>query len=136
MQVDCIHCGEKDLEQERQDDCSCHISPPCSSCTDAPFVCRNCGEHTEYEPPEIPKYTYKTYEPIKLKTLDDLDRSKIDWVHTGKGGRSFHSIHGYCPEGTTSEDILKHLRIDNRPCLPKFGAFKSGGYFSLTYFID
>lgn len=136
MDIDCEYCGEKDIEQERQDSCSCHICPPCSACTDAPFVCRVCGEHTEYTPPPMPKSTYKPSIAYKPKTLGDLDRSKIDWIHTGKGGRSFHSIHGYTPEGTTQEDVLKNLRLQDRHCLPKFGSFQSGGYFSLTYFID
>lgn len=136
MQVNCDNCGEKDLEQIRQDGCSCHINPPCSACTDAPFVCSKCGEHTEYEAPEMPKQTYRPYTPPKVKTLADLDRAKIDWIHTGKGGRSFHSIHGYTPEGTTSQDVLKHLRLEGRPCMPKFGSFNSGGYFTLTYFTD
>ena len=26
------------------EDCSCHISPPCSACVDNPLVCDTCGE--------------------------------------------------------------------------------------------
>ena len=136
MQIDCEECGEKDLEQVRQDGCRCHISPPCSACTDAPFVCRKCGEHSDYEQPEPPKQTFKPYVTPPRKTLDDLDRTKIDWMHTGKGGRTFHDVHGYSPDGTSRDDILKHLRIESRPCMPRFKTFSPGGYFHLSYFID
>lgn len=135
--MDCKKCGEIDIQTERQLPCSCHIAPPCSSCTDAPFVCDKCGEIYEcdlstYEPSS-------NYEPIKFpkpRTLKDLDRAKIDWIHTGNGGRSFHDIHGYCPVGTTTNDILIHLRVKDRPSMPLFKSFKSGGYFHLSYFID
>jgi len=29
------------------ENCSCHISPPCAGCTNAPLVCSECGY--EYE---------------------------------------------------------------------------------------
>lgn len=28
-------------------DCSCHISPPCASCAEAPLVCNVCGWEVE-----------------------------------------------------------------------------------------
>lgn len=41
-------CGGT-LEYKRVDDCSCHISPPCNSCVDAPLVCDKCGHTIERE---------------------------------------------------------------------------------------
>ena len=35
------------LEYERVEDCYCHISPPCSSCVDAPLRCPKCGWEKE-----------------------------------------------------------------------------------------
>lgn len=29
------------------ENCTCHISPPCGSCTDNPLVCLVCGEEFE-----------------------------------------------------------------------------------------
>lgn len=133
--MDCKECGEKDLETERQRDCSCHISPPCSACTDAPYICRNCGEIYEIEHSTV-KSNYKPMPLPKRKTLKDLDRTKISWLHTGNGGKTFHDIHGYAPAGTTQKDLLDHMGLTNRPCLPRFKSFKSGGYFHLSYFID
>jgi hypothetical protein len=33
------------LNFERQGDCSCHISPPCSNCVTQPLVCNSCRDH-------------------------------------------------------------------------------------------
>lgn len=46
----CVHSDCDGLfEYIRQGQCSCHISPPCSSCVDAPLVCNKCGEYSEDE---------------------------------------------------------------------------------------
>lgn len=46
----CMHSDCDGLfEYIRQGQCSCHISPPCSSCVDAPLVCNKCGEYSEDE---------------------------------------------------------------------------------------
>lgn len=31
------------IEQEAEN-CSCHINPPCSECTDAGLICDKCGD--------------------------------------------------------------------------------------------
>lgn len=38
------------MEYIRQDDCSCHISPPCNVCVDAPLQCPVCGFIPEDRP--------------------------------------------------------------------------------------
>lgn len=48
--------------------CSCHIAPPCSACTDAGYTCDKCGHDTApYEEPEI-------YIPPKSHRVDRSDR--------------------------------------------------------------
>ncbi len=37
--------------QPRAGDCSCHISPPCSACVEAPLVCNECGDSSDDEEP-------------------------------------------------------------------------------------
>lgn len=32
-----------DLAYINEEGCSCHISPPCSNCVDAPLICDVCG---------------------------------------------------------------------------------------------
>ena len=41
------------LGYESVEDCSCHISPPCSACLENPLVCQTCSwtEGDEIEPP-------------------------------------------------------------------------------------
>jgi hypothetical protein len=39
---DKCECGGV-FEFIRQRPCSCHICPPCNSCTDAPLMCNKCG---------------------------------------------------------------------------------------------
>lgn len=31
-------------------ECRCHLSPPCSACTENPLVCLTCGEQPEEDP--------------------------------------------------------------------------------------
>lgn len=42
----CPECEQGELYFRRVEPCRCHISPPCSACTNAPLVCDNC-EHKE-----------------------------------------------------------------------------------------
>jgi len=44
------------------ENCSCHIAPPCSACTDAGYECEKCGFRTA-EPKEEPEYVET---PIKV----------------------------------------------------------------------
>lgn len=39
----CPHCGTS-VRWKEPECCSCHISPPCSACVNAPLECPNCGE--------------------------------------------------------------------------------------------
>lgn len=48
MNIDkCENCGHDHLEPEPVENCSCHISPPCHRCVDAPMVCQAC-DHEHY----------------------------------------------------------------------------------------
>lgn len=40
---DCPVCGKGTMEWPETVDCACHISPPCSRCTDKELTCNNCG---------------------------------------------------------------------------------------------
>lgn len=57
----CPQCLEGTLEYVRHGDCSCHISPPCSACTDAPLTCDFCGETFEEDREQYVerKYEYR-----------------------------------------------------------------------------
>jgi hypothetical protein len=44
----CPSCCQGVMEYQTDGDCSCHINPPCSSCTDSVLRCSQC----DYEPVE------------------------------------------------------------------------------------
>lgn len=46
----CPVCAAEDLTVARSGDCSCHISPPCGSCTDAALECTTCGARSDDAP--------------------------------------------------------------------------------------
>ena len=91
------------LEYVRQTSCSCHINPPCSACTDAPLVCGICEEEIE----TVFKMTSEKPWDIKIKTLADLDKTKIDSV--SQSHPRGQMLVGVYPEGTTMKDIEKHI---------------------------
>lgn len=46
-------CGEGIMGYEGVENCSCHISPPCTSCLENPLVCLECGYDPEDTNQEI-----------------------------------------------------------------------------------
>lgn len=46
----CPSCAKGSM-QYMSENCSCHISPPCGSCVDAPLECDSCGEAVEKQTP-------------------------------------------------------------------------------------
>lgn len=93
--------------------CSCHVNPPCSYCTTPKEYCPACGwdakeeQDEEYlnKPNEIIK---NIFQPVKYKTIKDLDKTKIDWIiklHT-----HFSMIcEGVYPPGISIEEIRKKV---------------------------
>lgn len=95
----CPECHEGSMEIPRSKNCSCHISPPCSSCTDRLLTCDSCG--WEYEP-EV--------EPIPPPTQaerDGWERYQADWEaarqrgHTLPSGGRIFDIHIDGSSGST-----------------------------------
>ena len=68
----------------RVENCACHISPPCSACTDNRLTCNECG-WTDDSPEE----TYIPVAPgLSMRELRPrpLDNTRVDWrakLHTG-----------------------------------------------------
>jgi hypothetical protein len=119
--------------------CSCHINPPCSSCARTYEYCPECGwDHQEEADEEYRKRVVitdgLTYILPKRRTLDDLDKSKIDWFCSG-GWHSGTEVTGVYPEGTKMKEVLKALKVHENPNMPRFKRF-ADGIFTLTYFTD
>lgn len=46
----CVHRGcAGTYYAVRQDACSCHLAPPCTSCVEAPLICDKCGHEVPYQ---------------------------------------------------------------------------------------
>ena len=100
-------CGGK-LQYKHEGGCSCHISPPCSSCTDALLTCNCCGweEERHYEPPSNIKYEPWVYK----KPSADLGNGKriFDYDYDSSSGSTMEWKGKY--EGpVTADDIFKHF---------------------------
>lgn len=112
----CNRDGCKGVMQEQDTDtcCSCHISPPCSHCTDAIFECVECGEETEN-----PNYTsgwegVETLAPVVYKStqerFDELEDGKFDYV-TIAGQYYWMEYWGKTPEGMTADELIKNFNV-------------------------
>lgn len=84
--------------------CYCHISPPCSACTDNKLTCDSCGYEVQEEPfnDHIVQADSKgIWAGWKLR---ELDKTKIDWHN--KSHTHFSMIkEGVYPEGTTATEV-------------------------------
>lgn len=90
--------------------CSCHLNPPCSACTDKNLICDTCGWEEETEPYKDvtvvcgnPGILMREYKP------KPFDNSKIDYrikMHTN----STQICEGVYPEGTTSKEVEKVVK--------------------------
>ena len=111
------------------ENCSCHISPPCSKCTDNPLTCTICGWEEEApaykEIPVAPGLSMREYKPRPL------DKSKIDYrakMHT-----HFSMIkEGVYPEGTTRAEVEEVVKGTFGGRFEKFG----GGKFEYVAYTD
>lgn len=128
-------CGRDGCEgimaYKRDGDCSCHINPPCSSCTGAKLHCPEC----EWTAPDEALNGFEGrlnpasgYTEWKLRPLDPR---KIDYhikVHTN----SSQLCEGVYPAGATREDVEKLTK-------GTFGGrfdFFAGGHFKYVAYTD
>jgi hypothetical protein len=96
-------------EHEKEGFCSCHINPPCSYCVDSVAYCELC-DWDGYE--EQKDYIYPSTQSnfdFKVRTINDLDNSKIDWISESHTHFSMKKI-GVFPKGTTPEEVAKEVR--------------------------
>jgi hypothetical protein len=110
----CKECSIGVMEIEVEN-CSCHISPPCSSCVDAPLVCNKCG-FTHIEEKVNHPVQKTTVEPKvwRVKTLQQLFDELPDGVfgqvrglNNGWGMR----VMGKKTADMTREDVLDRCNV-------------------------
>jgi len=91
----------------RSENCSCHISPPCSSCTAPRNYCDTCEWDEEDE--EIPAPAPYTGKPWKPEEPRPLDPTKVDWRYVPH--TNFTMIkEGVYPVHMTAAEVEKEVR--------------------------
>jgi hypothetical protein len=100
-------------EHEKEGCCSCHVNPPCGYCTTDASYCPGCDWDGREEQIEYNNQQFKNYIPservIKYKTINDLDKTKIDWISESHTHFSMIKI-GVYPEGVTMDQVLENVR--------------------------
>jgi len=95
------------IEFTKSENCSCHISPPCHSCTSVKLHCPDCGWEAVEEvfndfvvTRNTKSHVYEAWRPRPL------DSSKIDF-HNRPHSNASMIKEGVYPEGTTMEEVRK-----------------------------
>lgn len=133
-------CGVIDMH--RSDNCSCHLSAPCGSCTAPRNFCPECDWEEANDPAPEPapptaaeqaawKAARDTWKP---RTLADLDGSKIDWIHVPSNSTCSMVKEGRCPPGTSADEVRKVVDGTFGGSFNSFDAER--GYFKFTAYTD
>lgn len=104
------HC-QGVIEERRIEDCSCHIAPPCSACTEPRGYCNTCGWDARDDRPfndhivnvDKASGTWRTW------SLRPLDPTKIDY-HNKPHTHFSQILEGVYPEGTTREEVEAEVK--------------------------
>lgn len=95
---------------ERTGDCSCHIAPPCGSCTEPREYCPECDWHAKDE--ALVSYRHLgggISERLTGPQPRPLDPRKIDYrVHSHTNASQM--VEGVYPEGVTRSDVEACVR--------------------------
>lgn len=117
------------IEVRAPENCSCHISPPCSQCVEAREFCPVCDYEAKNDiifndhVVNVVDGIYKTYEPRPL------DSTKIDW-RTLPHTNSSQLCEGVYPEGTTRDQIEKLVKGTFGG---RFDQFRDGKFIYVAY---
>ena len=111
--------------------CSCHINPPCGSCTSPRGYCITCGWE-EADDEIINDYVVNVNKDTgnyRMWYPRPLDTSKIDW--RSKEHTHFSMIKEGCyPEGTTMEQVRK---VVDGTFGGRFLSFDNGNFEFVAY---
>lgn len=98
------------IEIHPSDNCSCHISPPCSACTAPRNFCPECGwEESDEEVLHMNDHVVRVDKASGMYTswtLRPLDGTKVDW-HNKSHSHCSMIKEGVYPPGTTMEEVRK-----------------------------
>jgi hypothetical protein len=113
------------------ENCSCHINPPCSSCTTPKAYCPDCGWESKND--QIINDFIVNTDPLtgnyNSHYLRKLDNTKIDYYILNHTHFS-QLIRGVYPEGTSQADILN---LVNGSFGGRFTKFENGKFEFIAY---
>jgi hypothetical protein len=103
------------LYYPKGENCSCHINPPCGSCTDTVLTCNKCwwaddGQPDKSVPSAVPQEWKKFYRDNSPPWNTDLSDGKrlIEWNYDSRSGSTMVYTGKY--EGpVTGKDILTNF---------------------------
>ena len=120
------------IATHKSENCSCHIAPPCSSCTALRGYCPEC-DWQEKDDPLVIMEVRTTYLPLggvaRVKRV--LDPTKIDYRIEGHTASSQLCI-GVYPPGATRADVEQQVRGTFGGRFNKFG----NGRFEYVAYTD
>jgi len=123
----CPECKDGKLYYPPIENCSCHINPPCSACTNRNLVCDRC----QHEPDE-PEYKSVSVAPglsMREYKPKPLDNTKIDYrvkMHTA----ATMICEGVYPQGATKDEVRK---VVNGTFGGRFEHFGGGKFKYIAY---
>lgn len=139
----CPECHEGSMQFPRVENCSCHLSAPCSACTDSHLICDHCEWEFEPEPPQKKEPTQQDRDAWAKYQRDwEAARSK---GHTfPNGGRIFNIDHdgrsgstmvfrGQYEGEVTAKEIFEYLGDGT---FGHRGPFVNNGRFTYTKITD
>lgn len=125
--------GVIELLPHKLDGCSCHISPPCSYCTEILEYCPECGWEAEEDKRAIRAGEHAIiFHPDGFVTWPKdrpLDPRKIDY-RIKPHSNSSQLCEGVYPEGTTSDEVRARV---NGTFGGKFEQFGGGKFRFIAY---
>jgi hypothetical protein len=117
------------IDYHPAENCSCHLSAPCSQCTSPRHFCPECDWQESKDPTPVPPvYTGPIWKP---PAPAPLDATKIDWRNFPHSGCSMVK-EGVYPEGTPIADVRKAIDGTFGGRFEKFG----GGKFKFIAYTD
>lgn len=91
------------------ENCSCHIHPPCPSCTDPREYCPECDWHAEDDNDYVPVMVATGLAMMERRKPRPLDPTKIDY-RTHPHSNSSQRVEGVYPPGTSRADVEARVR--------------------------
>lgn len=120
------------IDSHPSDNCSCHINPPCGSCTSPRNFCPVC-DWQEADDPLVVMEVHTIHLPTGFTERKKrvLDPTKIDYRIEAHSSSS-QKVIGVYPEGTARAEVEQRVKGTFGGCFERFGS----GHFTYIAYTD